>query len=244
MGLEGGPPPRGAGAAQGAVRWQVRTSVNAKASVAKDPARAAAARERVVVSRPLELIRGLHNLRPEHHGCVATIGNYDGVLRGHQHMLEATRRRADELGLPVTVVTFEPPPREFFAVRAEETVRDAVRVSAGKGWHGPERHGRNTWRWSAGKAELRLHNSSGAPLKVAMSGLVGAGSGEQRLRVTAGERMLFGDTFGVKPGEMRFGLTLPAGETVLSFECDQPGRRIGTDPREENPALKGALGHD
>ena len=135
--------------------------------------------------------------------------------------------------LTVAAAVFEySPPREFFAVRAEATVRDAVRVSAGKGWHGPERHGRNTWRWSAGKAELRLHNSSGAPLKVAMSGLVGAGSGVQRLRVTAGERMLFGDTFGVKPGEMRFGLTLPAGETVLSFECDQPGRRIGTDPRE------------
>jgi riboflavin kinase/FMN adenylyltransferase len=63
------------------------------------------------VSRPLELIRGLHNLRPEHRGCVATIGNYDGVHRGHQHMLEATRRKADELGVPVTVVTFEDPPR-------------------------------------------------------------------------------------------------------------------------------------
>ena len=46
------------------------------------------------MSRPLELIRGLHNLRPEHRGCVATIGNYDGVHRGHQHMLEATRRSA------------------------------------------------------------------------------------------------------------------------------------------------------
>jgi len=31
---------------------------------------------------------------------------------------------------------------------------------------------------------------------------------------------------------MRFGLTLPPGETVLVFEGDQPGRRIGTDPRD------------
>jgi riboflavin kinase / FMN adenylyltransferase len=62
----------------------------------------------------LELVRGLHNLRPRHRGCVATIGNYDGVHRGHQHMLEAVRRKADELGLPATVVTFEPTPREFF----------------------------------------------------------------------------------------------------------------------------------
>ena len=62
----------------------------------------------------LELVRGLHNLRPQHRGCVATIGNYDGVHRGHQHMLEAVRRKANELGVPATVVTFEPTPREFF----------------------------------------------------------------------------------------------------------------------------------
>jgi riboflavin kinase/FMN adenylyltransferase len=62
----------------------------------------------------LELVRGLHNLRPEHRGCVVTIGNFDGVHRGHQHMLEAVRRKADELGMPATVVTFEPTPREFF----------------------------------------------------------------------------------------------------------------------------------
>lgn len=62
----------------------------------------------------IELVRGLHNLRPQHRGCVATIGNYDGVHRGHQHMLQAVRAKADELGLPATVVTFEPTPREFF----------------------------------------------------------------------------------------------------------------------------------
>lgn len=62
----------------------------------------------------IELVRGWHNLRPRHRGCVATIGNYDGVHRGHQHMLAAVRRKADELGLPATVVTFEPTPREFF----------------------------------------------------------------------------------------------------------------------------------
>jgi riboflavin kinase/FMN adenylyltransferase len=62
----------------------------------------------------MELIRGIHNLRPRHRGCVATIGNYDGVHRGHQHMLAALRRRAGELGLPATVITFEPTPREYF----------------------------------------------------------------------------------------------------------------------------------
>jgi riboflavin kinase/FMN adenylyltransferase len=62
----------------------------------------------------LELVRGLHNLRERHRGSVVTIGNYDGVHRGHQHMLAAVREHAARLGLPATVITFEPTPREFF----------------------------------------------------------------------------------------------------------------------------------
>lgn len=63
----------------------------------------------------MQLVRGLHNLRPLHRGCVATIGNFDGVHRGHQAILARLRERAAELGLPSCVVIFEPQPREFFA---------------------------------------------------------------------------------------------------------------------------------
>ena len=63
----------------------------------------------------MELIRGLHNFRPEHRGCVATIGNFDGVHLGHQTVLCQVKAKAQELGLPSTVVVFEPQPREFFA---------------------------------------------------------------------------------------------------------------------------------
>ena len=62
----------------------------------------------------MELVRGLHNLRDRHRGSVVTIGNYDGVHRGHQHMLEAVREHAQRLAVPATVVTFEPTPREYF----------------------------------------------------------------------------------------------------------------------------------
>ena len=62
----------------------------------------------------MELVRGLANLRDPHRGSVVTIGNYDGVHRGHQHMLATVTGRARELGLPATVVTFEPTPREYF----------------------------------------------------------------------------------------------------------------------------------
>jgi riboflavin kinase/FMN adenylyltransferase len=62
----------------------------------------------------MELVRGLHNLRPRHRGCVLTIGNYDGVHRGHQQMIDVVRGRAAEIGVPGTVMTFEPTPREYF----------------------------------------------------------------------------------------------------------------------------------
>jgi riboflavin kinase/FMN adenylyltransferase len=64
--------------------------------------------------RLMQLVRGLHNLRPKHLGCVATIGNFDGVHRGHQAILARLRERAVALGLPSCVVIFEPQPREFF----------------------------------------------------------------------------------------------------------------------------------
>jgi riboflavin kinase/FMN adenylyltransferase len=60
------------------------------------------------------LIRGLHNLRVAHRGCVATIGNFDGVHRGHQAVFAALIARARNAGLPSTVITFEPQPMEFF----------------------------------------------------------------------------------------------------------------------------------
>ncbi len=63
----------------------------------------------------MELIRGLHNLRDKHKGCVATIGNFDGVHLGHQQVLAQVRRKAKELSLPAVVIIFEPQPREFFA---------------------------------------------------------------------------------------------------------------------------------
>jgi riboflavin kinase / FMN adenylyltransferase len=44
-----------------------------------------------------------------------TIGNFDGVHRGHQAMLERLIEAAEDLALPPAVLTFDPPPREFFA---------------------------------------------------------------------------------------------------------------------------------
>lgn len=62
----------------------------------------------------MQLIRGLHNLRPEHRGCVLTVGNFDGVHRGHQAILKHLKQRARDLNVPAAVLSFEPLPREYF----------------------------------------------------------------------------------------------------------------------------------
>lgn len=63
----------------------------------------------------MELIRGIRHFRPEHRGCVATIGAFDGVHLGHQAVLRQLIAKGVEMGLPSTVVLFEPLPREFFS---------------------------------------------------------------------------------------------------------------------------------
>lgn len=62
----------------------------------------------------MKLIRGL-NRWIDSTETVITIGNFDGVHRGHQAMLRATRDAADRLSKPATVVSFEPLPHEYFS---------------------------------------------------------------------------------------------------------------------------------
>jgi len=47
--------------------------------------------------------------------CALTIGNFDGVHRGHQAMLALLCSEAHHRGLPSCVMTFEPHPRDYFA---------------------------------------------------------------------------------------------------------------------------------
>ena len=61
----------------------------------------------------MQVSRGI----PDHalHPTVLTIGNFDGIHLGHQRLLGLLCDKARQLGLPATVLTFEPHPREFFA---------------------------------------------------------------------------------------------------------------------------------
>ncbi len=63
----------------------------------------------------MQLIRGLHNLTQPITASVVTIGNFDGIHLGHQHVLEQLKEVAIQHNLPSTVIIFEPQPIEFFA---------------------------------------------------------------------------------------------------------------------------------
>ena len=62
----------------------------------------------------MKVFRGFHHpdLAP---ACALTIGNFDGVHRGHQAMLALLRSEAAHRGVPSCVMTFEPHPRDYFA---------------------------------------------------------------------------------------------------------------------------------
>lgn len=64
----------------------------------------------------MRLLRGLYNCPKAlfQQGCVATIGNFDGVHVGHQTIIERLTRKAKDFDLPSVVIVFEPHPQEYF----------------------------------------------------------------------------------------------------------------------------------
>ncbi len=76
----------------------------------------------------MEIIRGIRNLKPHQRGCVATIGNFDGVHKGHQAILKLVRERAHQLDVKSMLICFEPLPREFFGDAPARLTRFRERV--------------------------------------------------------------------------------------------------------------------
>ena len=67
----------------------------------------------------MKVFRGYRNSRLAAH-CALTIGNFDGVHRGHQAMLALLKNEAQHRGVPSCVMTFEPHPRDYFAALAKK----------------------------------------------------------------------------------------------------------------------------
>jgi len=62
----------------------------------------------------MQILRGFQHPRSAG-ACALTIGNFDGVHRGHQAMLALLNNEARHRGVPSCVLTFEPHPRDYFA---------------------------------------------------------------------------------------------------------------------------------
>lgn len=76
----------------------------------------------------MQVFRGFHHpgIAP---ACALTIGNFDGVHRGHQAMLALLRNEARHRGLPSCVMTFEPHPRDFFATASGKPELAPTRIA-------------------------------------------------------------------------------------------------------------------
>jgi riboflavin kinase/FMN adenylyltransferase len=62
----------------------------------------------------MALIHGIENLASNHRPSVVSIGNYDGVHLGHQHVIQTLLRESQRLDAAATIITFEPLAKEFF----------------------------------------------------------------------------------------------------------------------------------
>ncbi len=76
----------------------------------------------------MQVFRGFHHpgIAP---ACALTIGNFDGVHRGHQAMLALLKSEAEHRGLPSCVMTFEPHPRDYFAALASKPNLAPARIA-------------------------------------------------------------------------------------------------------------------
>lgn len=79
----------------------------------------------------MKLVRGLNSPNLISSGCVATIGNFDGLHIGHQKIIQTLKQKASEMSLPLIIISFEPLPAEFFMPDPPARIypmRDKVRL--------------------------------------------------------------------------------------------------------------------
>lgn len=62
----------------------------------------------------MQVLNGHLEVPSDATGAVLAIGNFDGVHRGHQALLQTAQRIGTERNAPAGVMVFEPHPREFF----------------------------------------------------------------------------------------------------------------------------------
>jgi hypothetical protein len=121
-----------------------------------------------------------------------------------------------------TLLARQPAPGEMAIGRGRTS---GVTVALGEGWFAPERHGRDHWAWSAGRATLLVYASgsrNGKPVTLRF-GL--RSSGARTVTVAAAGRTLWQGTVTGEfvPIELA-DVVPPAGLVQLEFSTDTPGQ--------------------
>jgi hypothetical protein len=99
-----------------------------------------------------------------------------------------------------------------------------VSALIGDGWFGLERHGRDEWVWTSGRATLSLQVSGRGTVGPVTLRFALRGRGARKVTVRAGDRVLWeGDVGEQYRPVMLQGLELPPGTTTLDFSTDVPG---------------------
>ncbi|PIE08746.1 MAG: bifunctional riboflavin kinase/FMN adenylyltransferase [Rhodobacterales bacterium] len=62
----------------------------------------------------MRIVHDWQFIEPQDRGASAALGNFDGVHRGHQQVIDTARAEAKRRGVPLGVLTFEPHPRHYF----------------------------------------------------------------------------------------------------------------------------------
>lgn len=75
----------------------------------------------------MKVFRGFHHPGVAQ-ACALTIGNFDGVHRGHQAMLALLKSEAQQRGVPSCAMTFEPHPRDYFAAATHKPELAPARI--------------------------------------------------------------------------------------------------------------------
>lgn len=107
-----------------------------------------------------------------------------------------------------------------------------VTVRYASGWHAPERHGAQWWRWSRGEGSIIVRNphASAQPLQLAFA-LDAPADRRVGMRLN-GAPIWEGRAGGTKPRPITVpALSLQPGENVLTWETDDAAVRVGRDPR-------------
>jgi riboflavin kinase/FMN adenylyltransferase len=67
----------------------------------------------------VDVLNGIEDIKPRHSGCVVTIGNFDGMHRGHQKIFNTVLEEARKLKVKSMAITFEPHPMKVLRPESE-----------------------------------------------------------------------------------------------------------------------------